>query len=310
MSRILSLLLCAAVFLGGCVSTSTPIPPDSLTGFRDAMVELDKGSKLALTAEYDWTYQNYREQIKASEEVDARAFMLCPSDDMYTWNWGACEAEGLEPPLINDIAATREMLGQLNRLFIDYGNFLVQFNAANENTQSSLEATAEKVGNSVQSIGNTFGQDLSRDKIGAFANIGAAIVGQWLAKKQRDGMADVMQEFQAGVEAFSALGYQAMENSAFGIQDEYQTQSEVLANKIKDEADGARRFGHIEQLLELNEKAITSLDRLGSLDAAYRALPGAHLELIMALEEGRSPGLGELVGHIETISAAYQTISE
>jgi hypothetical protein len=48
------------------------------------------------------------------------------------------------------------------------------------------------------------------------------------------------------------------------------------------------------------------LDSLGSIHAAYRALPGADAGLISALESGRRANLEELIGHVEAISAAYR----
>ena len=44
------------------------------------------------------------------------------------------------------------------------------------------------------------------------------------------------------------------------------------------------------------------------LSAAYESLPGAHAELMAALQSGYRASLGELVSHIEMINSAYQTL--
>ncbi len=77
-------------------------------------------------------------------------------------------------------------------MLIDYANFLILFNGANENTKKALEDSAEKIGASAKSIAATFGATLNEEKFGAFSTIGVNIVQQYLAKKQRDGMAAVM----------------------------------------------------------------------------------------------------------------------
>ena len=119
------------------------------------------------------------------------------------------------------IAKSRSDLAALNDLLTGYANFLIEFNAANSDTRTNLEASAEKIGTSVASISGRFGKQLNADKIGAFSTIGVNVVEQLLARKQRDGMAAVMQEFHPGVREFARLGSKAMETSAIGIKSEF-----------------------------------------------------------------------------------------
>lgn len=294
--------------LSACVSTSPPIQPDSLADFRDTLVQLNVKSTEALTAEYDWNYRNYKQRVKADSETSSKALTLdfCETDfDSY---WGGCDVGSDESPVFMVIADSKRDLFKLNQMMIDYANFLLLFNNANDATRSSLEDSAAKIGQSAQSIAAKAGKSLNQANFGAFANIGVGIVEQLLAKKQKDGMAAVLADFQPGVQTFAALGSEAMRISAVGIQTEYQDESPPLRAKIATETDGGARLQQVEKLIALNEQTSRQLDTLKILSAAYESLPGAHAELIAALQSGYRASLGELVSHIEMINSAYQTL--
>ena len=299
--------------LSACVSTSPPIAPDSLADFRDTLVQLNVKSTEALTAEHDWNYRNYKQRVKADSETSPKALTkaltldFCETDfDSY---WGGCDVGSEESPVFMVIADSKRDLSRLNQAMIDYANFLLLFNNANDDTRSSLENSAAKIGQSAQSIAAKAGTSLNQANFGAFATIGVGIVEQLLAKKQKDGMAAVLADFQPGVETFAELGSEAMRISAVGIQTEYQDESPPLRAKIATETDGSARLQQVEKLIALNEQTSRQLDTLKILSAAYESLPGAHAELISALQSGYRASLGELVSHIEMISSAYQTLN-
>jgi hypothetical protein len=300
--------LLGLLVLSACVSTSPPIPPNSLGDFRDTLVQLNAKSTEALTAEHDWSYRNYKESVKGTENLDPNALALkfCESDfDAY---WGSCDLASEGTPVFMVIADSRRDLGRLNQMLIDYANFLLLFNNANEDTRSSLEDAAGRIGDSAQSIATKFEGSIDEARFGAFAKIGVGIVEQLLAKKQRDGMAAVLADFQPGIQAFAELGSEAMQISALGIQAEYQTEVQPLNTAIEQEEDGTRRLKLVEDLIALNEQTARQLDVLGSLAAAYGSLPGAHAELMSALQSGYRASLNELVASIEAVSSAYQTL--
>jgi len=210
-------------------------------------------------------------------------------------------------PAFNFIAKSRDGLASINRAMIDYANFLVLFNSANENSKASLEAAAGKIGASTTSIASRFDVQLNQARVGAFADLGVSAVQQLLAKKQRDGMAAVMSDFQPGVQFFARLGSQAMAISATGIKEEYNNENRQTARAIAQETDGAKRLSLVEKLLKLNERTSAQLDSLSVLGAAYESLPNAHDELMTALRTGQQASLSELVGNIELISNIVQT---
>jgi hypothetical protein len=296
------------VFLlaGGCVSTRPPLPPDSLNQYRDTLVDLGVKSNQALTTEYDWNYRNFRERLETEGDIDPLTLVLRFCGGTFDWQWGECGGDDSAMPVFNVIAKSRSDLAMLNDLLTGYANLLIGFNGANSDTRADLEASAENIGNSVASISGRFGNQLDTQKIGAFSSIGVAAVEQLLAKKQRDGMAAVMQEFHPGVREFALLGSRAMEISAVGIKDEYGDEHQKLVVSIARESDGAKKVKLVEELLALNEQTSMHLDSLGSIYAAYRVLPNADAGLISALESGRRANLEQLIGHVEAISAAYQ----
>jgi hypothetical protein len=304
--RILALL--GLLALTGCVSTSQPVPPDSLTAYRDTLVQLNTQSVQALTAEYDWNYRNYKQRIRGEEQMNPNSITLQFCQDDFDWQWGACGSDRAEQPVFMVIAEQRRSLAGINQMMIDYANFLLLFNSANEHTRSTLEDSAEKIGKSAQSIASRAGKPLDQATFGAFATIGVGFVEQLLAKKQRDGMAAVMADFQPGVEQFASLGSQAMRISASGIKAEYQDESQPLRVSIARETDGARRLELVEKLIALNEQTAGQLDILNSLRAAYESLPGAHAEVMAALQSGYAASLQELISHIDTIGSAYATL--
>ena len=302
----IAFFLSVTLLTASCVSTRPPLPPDSLNQYRDTLVDLGVKSNQALTTEYDWNYRNFRERLETQGDIDPLTLVLRFCGGTFDWQWGECGGDESGMPVFNVIAKSRSDLATLNDLLIGYANFLIEFNEANNDTESRLEASAEKIGNSVASISSRFGKKLDTQKIGAFSTIGMSAVQQLLAKKQRDGMAAVMQDFHPGVQEFALLGSRAMETSAVGIKDEYGDEHQKLVVKIARETDGAKKVRLVEELLALNEQTSMHLDSLGSIYAAYRALPGADAGLISALESGRRANLEELIGHVEAISAAYR----
>lgn len=300
--------LLGLLVLSACVSTSPPIPPNSLGDFRDTLVQLNTKSVEALTAEHDWSYRNYKRSVKGKESLDPKSLTLefCGSD--YDAYWSGCDLQSETTPVFMVIADSRRDLGRLNQMMIDYANFLLLFNNANEDTRSSLESAAGRIGGSARSLAAKFDRSFNEAQFGAFAKIGVGIVDQLLAKKQRDGMAAVLADFQPGVLAFAELGVEAMENSALGIQTEYQTEVKPLKESIVNEGGGNGRLKLVEDLIALNEQTARQLDVLGSLAAAYGSLPGAHAELMSALQSGYRASLNELVAHIEAVNSAYQTL--
>jgi len=307
MTYLKTAILAFSLLLGGCVSTSQPVPPDSLALFRDRLVDLNVKSIQAMTFEYEWNYQSFRERIKTQDRTDPAPLTLrfCGGD--YEWQWGDCGADLLAMPAFNVIAKSRDDLARINQAMIDYANFLVLFNSANEDSGASLEAAAGRIGASTTSVASRFGVELNQARVGAFADLGASAVNQLLAKKQRGGMAAVMSDFQPGVRFFATLGSQAMAISATGIKEEYNNENRKTARAIAVETDGSKRLGLVEKLLKLNEQTSGQLDSLSVLGAAYDSLPNAHDELITALRGGQQASLSELVGNIELIGNLVQT---
>lgn len=310
MIKLRSLLLILTLSVSACVSTSQPIPPDSLGQYRDVLVDLNKKSIQALTLEYQWNYRNYKERIKSQDQTDPNPLTLRFCGGEFEWKWGDCDSDQSTMPAFNVIAQSRSNLAMINQAMIDYANFLIQLNAASENSKKNLDAAAEKIGVAAKSISSHFDVSLNEANFGAFSTIGVGIVQQLLAKKQRQGMAAVMADFQPGVQSFANLGSRAMEISAAGIKIEYNNENRKVARAIATESDGSKRFTLVEKLLALNEQTSPQLDSLRTLYAAYESLPNAHAELIAALESGRHASLEELVGHIEMISEAHQTIQQ
>jgi len=299
-----------ALLLSGCVSTSQPVSPDSLVNYRDRLVDLNVKSIQAMTFEYEWNYQSFKDRIKAQDRTDPNSLTLRFCGGSYEWQWGDCGADQSTMPAFNVIAESRDGLARINQAIIDYANFLVLFNSANENSKASLEAAASKIGASTTSVASQFGVELNQARVGAFADLGVSAVQQLLAKKQRDGMAAVMSDFQPGVRFFASLGSQAMAISATGIKEEYNNESRKTARAIAVETDGAKRLSLVEKLLKLNEQTSAQLDSLGVLGAAYESLPNAHEELMSALQTGRQASLSELVGNIELIGNLVQTYQQ
>jgi hypothetical protein len=287
-----SALLGLLLLLSACVSTSPPIPPNSLGDFRDTLVQLNAKSTEALTAEHEWSYRNYKRWVKGEEAVNPNSLALQFCDSDFDAYWGSCDVESEGTPVFMVIADSRRDLGRLNQMLVDYANFLLLFNS----------------GQSAQSIAAGAGLTLNEAKFGAFAKIGVGIVEQLLAKKQRDGMVAVLADFQPGIQAFADLGAQAMQISAAGIQTEYQTEVQPLKRAIVEEQDNTSRLKLVEELIALNEQTARQLDVLQSLTAAYGSLPGAHAELMSALQSGYRASLNELVASIEAVGSAYQTL--
>lgn len=310
MTKFNTLLLFVALIISGCVSTSQPISPDSLSHYRDTLVDLNVKSIQAITVEYEWNYRNFKERIKTQDQIDPNPLTLRFCGGRYEWRWGDCNANQSTIPVFNVIAKSRTDLAKINQAMIDYANFLVQFNAANENSRANLDAAANKIGAATQSIASRFEVSLDEARVGAFATMGASVVQQLLAKKQREGMAAVMADFQPGVQYFAELGSQAMAISAAGIKDEYNKENRKTTRAIATESDGAKRLGLVETLLKLNEQTSAQLDSLGILAAAFESLPGAHAELMAAIKSGRQASLTELVGHIEMISSIALTFKK
>jgi len=307
MTNLKIFLVAFVLVLSGCVSTSQPVSPDSLANYRDRLVDLNVKSIQAMTFEYEWNYESFKERIKTQERTDPTALTLRFCGGNYEWQWGDCDADQSTMPAFNVIADSRDGLARINQAMIDYANFLVLFNSANDNSKASLEAAASKIGASTTSVASQFGVELNQARVGAFADLGVGAVQQLLAKKQRDGMAAVMSDFAPGVRYFASLGSQAMAISATGIKEEYNNESRGMARAIAVETDGARRLPLVEKLLKLNEQTSAQLDSLSVLGAAYESLPNAHDELIAALRTGQQASLSELVGNIELIGNLVQT---
>lgn len=344
MRSLRAIALPGLLVLSACVSTAPPIQPDSLVDFRNTLVQLDAKAAEAMTVEYEWSYRNFKRSVKEDEDLDPRnlALQFCSGSDadfefdpdsgfdpdfesdldsgivpdsasdsgsVFDTAWGSCDVDSKTSPVFMVIADSRQSLGQLNQMMVDYASFLVLFNDANNETRSSLESAAGRIGDSAQSIAGKFEKSFDEARFGAFATIGVNIVEQLLAKKQKDGMAAVLADFHPGVQAFAELGSEAMENSAIGIKDEYLEDRKPLMDAIvKAKDDPARRLEQVERLIALNEQTTGQLDVLASLSAAYQSLPGAHAELISALQSGYRASLSELVAHIDAIGSAYQTL--
>lgn len=310
MTRFGICLASLTLMVSACATTSKPVPPDSLEHYRDLLVDLNVKSAKALTFEYQWNYRHFKERIKTQEQTNPNPITLRFCGGTFEWRWGDCDSDQSKMPAFNVIAQSRDDLAKINQAMIDYANFLIRFNAANDDTKVNLDAAAKKAGTSAQSISSQFGVDFNQANFGAFSTIGVSVVQQLLAKKQQKGMAAVMADFQPGVQSFADLGSRAMEISASGIKNEYSNENRNLARAIATQSDGAKRLNLVEKLIALNEQTSAQLDSLKTLNDAYTALPNAHDELVSALGSGRHASLEELVGHIEMISEAHQTLQQ
>lgn len=301
--------------LSACVSTRPPVSPDSLAAFRDTLVQLDAKAIEAMTFEYEWSYRNFKRRVQNQPDLDPRelALQFCsgPGTDtgagsVFDASWGGCDVDSGTAPVFVVIADSRQTLGKLNQMMVDYANFLLLFNDANAATRSSLESAAGRIGESAKAIAGKFDRTFDQARFGAFAKIGVGSIEQLLARKQREGMAAVLADFQPGVAAFAGLGSEAMKNSAVGIQAEYLEDRGPLLRAIAAAAENPPgRLEQVENLIALNEQTVRQLDVLASLDGAYQSLPGAHAELISALQSGQRASLAELVMHVERIGSVY-----
>ena len=288
-----------AFLLTGCATLSTPpIPTNALGEYQQTIEQLRVESDKALSLEYDLAYESYLARTKLTAGLDAEPFKLVfPSGD-FDWQIGSNPDDQAEFVAIGN---SRRQLNSLHQVLLDYIAVLAQLNTAGTQAEERVKAATEKMTSSVSSLATLFGSPVNETNLGLFGLTADAIAAKIIERKQNSSMAEVMSDFQPGVEKIANLAAFAVAVSASGIKLPYQNQAQIIALKLTT-ATGSDQQKFLEQLLALNDRTTEQLDLLRQLEIAYNALPGGHLNLIEAQRSGSTVNLTSIIASINAIA--------
>lgn len=296
-------LLLLVLLLNGCASLSSPpIPTNALGEYQQTIEQLRVESDKALSLEYDLAYESYLARTRLTAGLNPEPFKLTFPDGDFDWQLGNNSNDQAEFVAIGN---SRRLLNNLHQVLLDYVAVLTQLNTSGTRAEARVEAATEKMSNSISSLTNLFSKQLGgpidQTTLGIFGLAANEIASQVIQRKRNSSMAEVMSDFQPGVEKIAELAAFAVATSASGIKLPYQTKAQVISMKLTD-ATGADQQKLLEQLLALNDRTTEQLELLRQLEAAYNALPGGHLKLIEAQRTGSAVNLTSIIASIEAIA--------
>ena len=286
--------------LSGCPSVAT-LPTSPFQQFHSSVVQLAASADQALAAEQELTYQRYIETVASTGELgplQLQADLAATVFDMKVEN----------APLFQEIRTTRSNLTALHSLVESYAELLLVLAGASE-TSTSVDAVAvaTELRTNATSLAATLQVNPELDD-GWFFGFGV-IAQQYVEAKRRDLLIELLQSADDEMRAFAELGQQAVAISAAGIQTEYSA-SYSRQTRGANELDEEQLQALVTGILELNAQTLRQLDLLSQLNAAYGALPGAHLQLRSAVASGTAPSASALLAYAESLRDQYRSFSE
>ena len=286
LSAHLPFIICfSAYFIVGC-ATIKPLKLEPFNEFSNSIQELRSGADAALTLNDETNRERFiSETVEKSlkpEGAQAIENLLISGNESNPFIWKMEKV-----PLFMMSPRFRQGVYNLNTSLIEYAELLGVIAAPDLVSQSYFDSLTKDLNANLMAAISTLDVEYMNQEIGLFSVAATKIFQEYVENHRVSVLRDALQKNQGNIE-FIALSLQkAMRLAAANLNKDYYKRSMELALQLTPSAGGNKsvRRKKVEELIKANELYVNRLSIIETLHNSYRALPGAHRELIKAVEK-------------------------
>ena len=216
----------------------------------------------------------------AGGEAAANLQIQPVEDDVFGWDMD-------EVPLFVVSGRFRQGVDRLNTALVTYSGLLEQLASPELLSRDQFDTMARDLNANVASATGALQVETDPRRLSLFSAASTGAFQAYLENRRRDSLRAAIETNQVQIDAIAAHLRSAAANAARNLRANYLHDSQEMARTLA--AAGGEsltaRKRMIEEHLALNERYLSRLAALETLDRAYGALSGAHKELARAVDD-------------------------
>lgn len=273
--------LVATLSLLGCAT----VQPEPFSEFSTSVQQLRQGADAALKVNETLNRERFVDETVADigrpDGAEAITNLLIDDDknDPFAWRME-------RTPLFMASRRFRNGVYTLNTTLVAYSELLEDLASPSLVSREQFDDMARDLDGNLTSAARALEIPKADKGFTIFSVAASAAVHAYIQNRRQGALRDALEKNQEHIKALAAELQAAMVLAARNLRHNYENQWAILARQLTAVAGGSvsDRREKVEAILTLNEVFVTRLSALQTLDSAYRALPGAHRELINAIE--------------------------
>lgn len=278
------LVFVVTVSLLGC-ATVQKVQPEPFGEFSSSVQELRRGADAALEINEKLNRERFvnetLEDLGGPEAAESVNNLLIDSkaDQPFAWTMG-------QTPLFMASRRFRHGVYTLNTTLIAYAELLEELASPKLVSREQFDGMARDLDANLTSAALSLDIKGADQGFAIFSVAASTAMHAYIQNRRRAALRDALEKNQVHIEAISTQLQQAMRLAARNLRNDYENRWRLLAMQLTPGAGGTESAQRkkIEAIITLNEDFVTRLSALETLNNSYRALPGAHQELITALD--------------------------
>ncbi|WON74453.1 hypothetical protein [Nitrosospira sp. Is2] len=264
--------------LSGCASIS----PAPFTSLSTSVQQLREGADASLSMVQDRTRDRYIIEAASGDLSKSINALLLTQPDNELFGWISSD-----PPLFLRASRFRDGIYRLNSVLVEYAGLLGQMASPDLIDPKTFEQLARDLNRNVKTAAQAFTFSHPTDKeIAMFSALSTAAFRAYLQNKQRSSLLKALEANQSAIQDTADLGAMAVRMAAQMLRHEYDNTSQKLAKAlaVQPPPSKTQMEAVFRELVVLDEKYIKELLIMSALHQSYVALPSAHRDLALGLE--------------------------
>ncbi len=276
------------VSLLGC-ATVQKVQPEPFSEFSSSVQELRRGADAALEINEKLNRERFVDETLADlggpEGAESVTNLLIggKANLPFAWTMG-------QTPLFMASRRFRHGVYTLNTTLVAYSELLKELASPKLVSREHFDGMARDLDANLTSAALALDIKGADQGLAIFSVAASTAMHAYIQNRRRAALRDALEKNQVHIKGISTQLQQAMRLAARNLRNDYENRWRPLATQLTPGAGGTQsaRRRKIEAIITLNEEFVTRLSALETLNSSYRVLPGAHRELITALDNSGS----------------------
>jgi len=177
---------------------------------------------------------------------------------------------------------------EVNDLFVDYADLLVELAGTAPLSESSLDSMAASINSEAQRLAGQFDVEDASKASGIIATGATALFREFIRSKKRKHLQAALEHNQDTVASYAELMSEACEIAALDLRQSYLAKKDSYTDAIMDNIGKASLRARIEDLLNFNVAFTERMSALRDIYDNYKLAPPAHHDLIGTLDSNKN----------------------
>ncbi len=282
---------------------------ESFADFANSLQELRQRADDALELQNQWARERLIEETArdVADPANVELILNLQLEDVPGEPFGWTLPE---KPLYLASRAFRQGIYDLNSVLLSYATLLRDLASADLITEAQFSEFAAAMNATLQTAADALKVPEAKSDIGLFSAAASEVLLQGAREQQRGYLQRFLTENQCAIERIAELARDGIVLVATSLRHEYAQRFNVASQEINpnEPMKATDRRRAVEEIVDLNDLTIGALNALGVLDAAYAALPAAHRELEIQLENPKLSlvAIGEFFESVIRLRRLYE----